>query len=79
MEHTTFAAAAVKDRLAGYHEVRFQAERPNQSPAKEVLDHFNVMGLPSYVVLDAAKWRQGQCQVIRVVVEINQGQVVKGV
>lgn len=51
MEHTTFAATAVKQKLAGYHEVRFQAERPNQSPAKEVLDRFNVMGLPSYVVL----------------------------
>lgn len=51
MEHATFSAPAVKDRLAGYHEVRLQAERPNQSPAKEVLDHFNVMGLPSYVVL----------------------------
>lgn len=51
MEHTTFSAPAVKERLAGYHEVRLQAERPNQSPAKEVLDHFNVMGLPSYVVL----------------------------
>ncbi len=51
MEHTTFASAAVKQSLAGFHEVRFQAERPNQSPAKEVLDHFNVMGLPSYVVL----------------------------
>ncbi len=51
MEHTTFAAAAVKDRLAGYHEVRLQAERPNQSPAKDVLDYFKVMGLPSYVVL----------------------------
>jgi thiol:disulfide interchange protein len=31
--------------------VRLQAERPNQSPAKDVLDHFKVMGLPSYVVL----------------------------
>jgi thioredoxin:protein disulfide reductase len=51
MEHTTFASAAVKQRLADFHEVRFQAERPNQSPAKDVLDHFNVMGLPSYVVL----------------------------
>jgi thiol:disulfide interchange protein DsbD len=51
MEHTTFSAAAVKARLAGYHEVRLQAERPNQAPAKQVLDHFNVMGLPSYVVL----------------------------
>jgi thioredoxin:protein disulfide reductase len=51
MEHTTFSAAAVKARLAGYHEVRLQAERPNQAPAKEVLDQFNVIGLPSYVVL----------------------------
>jgi len=51
MEHTTFSAPAVKARLAGYHEVRLQAERPNQVPAKQVLDHFNVMGLPSYVVL----------------------------
>lgn len=51
MEHTTFASAAVKERLAGYHEVRLQAEHPNESPAKEVLDHFKVMGLPSFVVL----------------------------
>jgi thiol:disulfide interchange protein len=51
MEHTTFAAASVKERLAAFHVVRFQAERPNQSPAKEVLDCFNVLGLPSYVVL----------------------------
>jgi thiol:disulfide interchange protein len=51
MEHTTFAAAAVKQKLSGFHEVRFQAERPNQAPAKEVLDQFNVIGLPSYIVL----------------------------
>jgi thioredoxin:protein disulfide reductase len=51
MEHTTFSAAAVKQRLAGYHVVRLQAEHPNQSPAKEVLDRFNVLGLPAYVVL----------------------------
>jgi len=51
MEHTTFASPAVKQRLAGFHEVRLQTEKPNQSPAKEILDHFKVMGLPSYVVL----------------------------
>ncbi|MBI3853017.1 MAG: thioredoxin family protein [Verrucomicrobia bacterium] len=51
MEHTTFASAAVKRRLADFHEVRLQTERPNQAPAKEVLDHFKVMGLPSFVVL----------------------------
>ena len=51
MEHTTFAATAVKQRLEGFHVVRLQAERPNESPAKEVLDRFNVLGLPAYVVL----------------------------
>ena len=51
MDHTTFAATAVKQRLAGFHEVRLQTERPNESPAKEILDHFKIMGLPSYVVL----------------------------
>ena len=51
MEHTTFAAAPVKERLAAFREVRLQAERPNRSPAKEVLDYFNVLGLPSYIVL----------------------------
>lgn len=51
MEHTTFASAKVKARLAEFHEVRFQAEHPNESPVKEVLDHFKVMGLPSFVVL----------------------------
>lgn len=51
MEHTTFAAPAVRDRLVGYHVVRLQTERPNQSPARDILDHFQVLGLPSYVVL----------------------------
>ena len=51
MEHTTFASPTVKRRLDGFHEVRLQTERPNQSPSKEILDYFNVLGLPSYVVL----------------------------
>ena len=59
MEHSTFASAKVKAELAGYHEVRFQAEHPNESPAKEVLDHFKVMGLPSFVVLTPEKVSAG--------------------
>lgn len=51
MEHTTFASEKVKARLSDFHEVRLQAEHPNESPVKEVLDHFKVMGLPSFVVL----------------------------
>jgi thiol:disulfide interchange protein len=51
MEHTTFQAFAVKQRLAGFRQVRLQTEHPNRAPSKEVLDHFKVMGLPSYVIL----------------------------
>ena len=51
MEHTTFESPVVKQRLAGFRQVRLQAEKPNQAPAKEVLDYFNVLGLPSFVVL----------------------------
>jgi len=51
MEHTTFESVPVKQRLAGFRQVRLQTERPNQPPSKEVLDHFKVMGLPSYVIL----------------------------
>jgi thiol:disulfide interchange protein len=51
MEHTTFESAAVKQRLAGFRQVRLQTEHPNRPPSKEVLDHFKVMGLPSYVIL----------------------------
>ena len=64
MEHTTFASTKVKDQLAGFHEVRLQAEHPNESPAKEVLDHFKVMGLPSFVVLTPEKASAGTAKQI---------------
>lgn len=51
MEHTTFQAPAVKERLAGFRQLRLQTERLNHPPTKEVLDYFKVLGLPSFVVL----------------------------
>lgn len=51
MEHTTFKDRQVVKRLEDYHVVKFQAEKPDAMPAKEVLDHFGVMGLPTCVVL----------------------------
>ena len=51
MDETVFNASVVTQRLADFIVVRFQAERPNESPAKEVLDRFGVVGLPTYVVL----------------------------
>jgi thiol:disulfide interchange protein len=51
MEHTTFRSVAVQKRLGDYVVVRLQAERPNESPVKELLDHFGAIGLPTYIVL----------------------------
>ena len=51
MEASTFKDARVKARLAGYVVVKVQAEKPDQSPAKEMLGAFDVRGLPGFVVL----------------------------
>ncbi len=55
MDETVFKEAQVKKRLGDFVLVRYDAERPGEAPAKEVLDHFNVMGLPAYLVLTSAK------------------------
>jgi thiol:disulfide interchange protein len=51
MEKTTFADERVKARLAGYVVVKVQSEKPDQSPAKEMLQAFGIRGLPGFVVL----------------------------
>lgn len=51
MDETVFNQDAVQRRLKDFVVVKYQAERPNESPAREVLDHFNVLGLPTYLVL----------------------------
>jgi thiol:disulfide interchange protein DsbD len=55
MEHTTFDDHTVRQQLAFLHEVRFQAERPNEQPAREVLDYFGAIGLPTYILLTPAR------------------------
>jgi len=51
MDSTVFPAAEVKQQLKDFVVVRYDAEKPNESPAKEVLNEFGVFGLPTYVVL----------------------------
>jgi thioredoxin:protein disulfide reductase len=51
MDSTVFPAPEVKQQLSQFIVVRYDAEKPNESPAKEVLNQFGVMGLPTYVVL----------------------------
>jgi thioredoxin:protein disulfide reductase len=51
MDKTTFKDPEVQQRLARFAVIKYQAEQPNESPAKDVLDYFGAVGLPTYVVL----------------------------
>ena len=51
MDKTTLADADVKAALAGYVKIKFQAEAPDEPPAKEVMRRFDAVGLPTYVIL----------------------------
>jgi len=51
----TFADPKIKARMARYKVVKFDATNSNESPAKEILDHFGVIGLPTYIILEPAK------------------------
>ncbi len=53
MDLTTFRDSAVKERLAGYIVVKFQAEDLSDKGIRDVADFFGVKGLPTYVVLKA--------------------------
>jgi thiol:disulfide interchange protein len=55
MDSTVFPAREVKQELKDFVVVRYDAEKPNESPAKEVLNQFGVFGLPTYVVLRPQK------------------------
>ncbi|MFH0880955.1 MAG: cytochrome c biogenesis protein CcdA, partial [Lentisphaerota bacterium] len=51
MEKTTFKEPEVEQKLAGFIVVKFQADDPSEPLTKQVLDHYGVIGLPTYVVL----------------------------
>ncbi len=48
----TFNDPAVQQRLTRYKVIKFDATNSQESPAKEILDHFGVMGLPTYIILE---------------------------
>jgi len=52
MNKTTFKNAEVQQHLEGYIKVKYQAEFPNESPTQEIMNHFEVRGLPTYLVLE---------------------------
>ncbi len=51
MDKTTLVDSSVKSALDGYVKIKFQAEAPGESPAREVMQRFGAVGLPTYVVL----------------------------
>ena len=51
MDKTTFEDEQVKAALSGYVKVKFQAEDLDAQPAKALMQKFDAVGLPTYVVL----------------------------
>jgi thiol:disulfide interchange protein DsbD len=51
MDATTLSDPTVTSALDDYVKVKFQAENPDQSPAREVMQYFGAIGLPTYVIL----------------------------
>jgi thioredoxin:protein disulfide reductase len=51
MDKTTLADPAVKDALAGYTKIKFQAEDLDEEPAASLMRRFKGVGLPTYVIL----------------------------
>jgi thiol:disulfide interchange protein len=51
MDKTTLENSEVTSALGGYVKVKFQAENPDEQPAKAVMQRFKAVGLPTYVIL----------------------------
>jgi thiol:disulfide interchange protein len=51
MDKTTFREPSVVAALDGYVKIKFQAENPDEQPAKAIMQRFDAVGLPSYVIL----------------------------
>ena len=47
MDRTTLADPAVTAALSGYVKIKFQAEQPDEEPARSVMDRFKAIGLPT--------------------------------
>ena len=51
MDKTTLNNGSVQSALSGYVKIKFQAEDPDGEPAKSVMQKFDAVGLPTYVIL----------------------------
>jgi thiol:disulfide interchange protein len=51
MDNTTLRDPDVVATLERYVKIKFQAEDPDNEPAKSVMQRFDAVGLPAYVIL----------------------------
>jgi thioredoxin:protein disulfide reductase len=51
MDKTTLEDSSVTSALAGYTKIKFQAETPDEQPTRAVMQRFDAVGLPAYVIL----------------------------
>jgi thioredoxin:protein disulfide reductase len=51
MDKTTLANDEVVRALDGYVKIKYQAEQPDEDPARAVMQRFGAIGLPTYVIL----------------------------
>jgi thiol:disulfide interchange protein len=51
MDQTTLADPAVINALERYVKIKYQAEQPDEEPARSVMERFKAIGLPTYVIL----------------------------
>jgi thiol:disulfide interchange protein len=51
MDKTTLADTVVTGALSNYVKIKFQAENPDEAPARQVMQKFGAVGLPTYVIL----------------------------
>ncbi len=52
MDRTVLKDEEVLSRLENHVKIKFQAETLSESPVKEVVEYFQVMGLPTFIVLE---------------------------
>ena len=51
MDKTTLTDPTVRAALAQYVKIKFQAEAPDEMPARAVMRRFDAVGLPTYAIL----------------------------
>jgi|GEM_PF-203141 len=52
MSHTVLKDEEVLSRLKDHVKIKYQAETLSESPVKDVVEYFKVMGLPTFIVLE---------------------------